>query len=1249
MKTIPIPRYAGLRLAAITLTSIALVAQQAPAAILTNVVETGGDNEATDTITAKWTGVTWNTTIANEPTLNTPVGTPFTVPAFGEDVPAMVDRAHQWNGISAAKPIPNYLLGGEYIMIGNDNRDNVPFQLDLYVAQRCVVFVLIDYRRGDAAQGGTESNGDPPFLGVPLDQWIAMTWVSAGGFQPLSTGWNRSGNLSYPDEVAYDEGGDGTGPGNGLNQYAGIYYRIVDPGASGTPAVSTYEFGQGANMYGVVVTPVAPVVPRNVQAASMNGRVILSWTASPGATNYIVRRSDVSGGPYTDIGTAITGTFTDSTAINGQTYYYVVAAEGLFGISQNSTQVVGAPKLAPESLVARGGTNQITLSWAPMTGAASYTVKRADSAGGPFSNLATGYADTTYVDSGLADGRRYYYTVSAALSGGGESANADEAMAFTAPNIPASFVAERFATTVIRLSWVIADQVPATTTTLVERSSDGTTFTPLAAVTNGATRYFHTNLPASLTNYYRLRGTNSGGYSSYTAVQSASTPAGGVNVNFGDSAITGAAGYPIPGYLDDFGLLFGDQGNGYSYGWDEDNSANDRLRNAANSPDLRYDTFNHLQKTTPGRIWQITIPNGLYFVHIVSGDATATDSVFQFDVESYVSTALTPAANDWWKEFNLTVRVQDGQLTLTSGPNASNNKICFVDIYPTVPTPNVIATHPVSQTVTQNQSVTFSATVAGGPEPYGFQWYKGGTPIPGQNGSTYSIPFAQLADQGDYSVTVTNAGASVSSEIANLTVIQDTWPPVALSAGTVDGSMIGIQFDEYMDVAVASEFSHYQVNGSGANISFVYLTPDQRTVYLYMATPVTGNFTVTLTNLKDMAGNILANATLNGVHMGLTLADLGSPSISGSSLTWDGSTVEMVGGGSDIWNAADQCQYAYKTVSDDFDARVRVISLTQANVWSKAGLMMRETLDPGSRNIMLLTTPLPLNNVYQMQWRDTFGGACGAAPTTGPVSYPNAWIRLIRSGNTFTSMIQTNGADWVTLYTYTPAYSNYPSQVYLGLAVTAHDDTLTATSILSSFTVSAPAADVALTKTATADVVETGGTISYTITALNQGVASAGSVVVTDPLPAGVSYVSSVASAGTASHSAGTVTWTVGDLGVGQSATLTLTATAGSVGSKTNTAAVTAAGEQNPANNTASATVIVSAAPTVGGPSIIGGKFTFTVPTEPGVNYVVEYTSNLVGTWATLTTFAGTGSPVLVEDPAPITGSRYYRVRLAAP
>jgi hypothetical protein len=98
-------------LAAVCLAAILLGSLQTFAfPIITNVVEINGDNEPTDTIVAQWTGVTWNTTIANEPTLNTPVGTPFTVPTFSNTVPTFVDRNHRYSDASATLPIPGYLV-----------------------------------------------------------------------------------------------------------------------------------------------------------------------------------------------------------------------------------------------------------------------------------------------------------------------------------------------------------------------------------------------------------------------------------------------------------------------------------------------------------------------------------------------------------------------------------------------------------------------------------------------------------------------------------------------------------------------------------------------------------------------------------------------------------------------------------------------------------------------------------------------------------------------------------------------------------------------------------------------------------------------------------------------------------------------------------------------------------------------------------------------------------------------------------
>ena len=72
------------------------------------------------------------------------------------------------------------------------------------------------------------------------------------------------------------------------------------------------------------------------------------------------------------------------------------------------------------------------------------------------------------------------------------------------------------------------------------------------------------------------------------------------------------------GYLADSGAVYGDRGNGYTYGWDADCSAHTRDRDASNSPDQRYDTLVHMQLYGTFT-WEIAVPNGTYTVRVVAG------------------------------------------------------------------------------------------------------------------------------------------------------------------------------------------------------------------------------------------------------------------------------------------------------------------------------------------------------------------------------------------------------------------------------------------------------------------------------------------------------------------------------------------------------------------------------------------------------------------------------------------------------
>jgi len=106
--------------------------------------------------------------------------------------------------------------------------------------------------------------------------------------------------------------------------------------------------------------PLTPPAPTGLGATPGVSQVGLAWTAAAGATSYNVKRSSTSGGPYTVIGaTAGTASYTDSTASNGITYYYVVSANNTAGESSDSNQASATPN-TPYNAWAAGSTQGLT-------------------------------------------------------------------------------------------------------------------------------------------------------------------------------------------------------------------------------------------------------------------------------------------------------------------------------------------------------------------------------------------------------------------------------------------------------------------------------------------------------------------------------------------------------------------------------------------------------------------------------------------------------------------------------------------------------------------------------------------------------------------------------------------------------------------------------------------------------------------------------------------------------------------------
>ena len=183
---------------------------------------------------------------------------------------------------------------------------------------------------------------------------------------------------------------------------------------------------------------VPPPAPAGLAAVPGDNRVDLSWNAASGATSYNVKRSTVSGGPYSTIATDVaTTSFADTTAVNGTTYFYVVSAVNSAGESPNSNQASATPAPPtnpnpPTALTARAtGKKKIQLTWVQSgsPGVTQNKIYRSTVSGGPYGLIATIPATTSFNNTGLTSGTTYFYVVTAVNSAGLESVASNQASA----------------------------------------------------------------------------------------------------------------------------------------------------------------------------------------------------------------------------------------------------------------------------------------------------------------------------------------------------------------------------------------------------------------------------------------------------------------------------------------------------------------------------------------------------------------------------------------------------------------------------------------------------------------------------------------------------------------------------------------------------------------------------------------------------------------------------------------------------
>jgi hypothetical protein len=344
---------------------------------------------------------------------------------------------------------------------------------------------------------------------------------------------------------------------------------------------------------------------------------------------------------------------------------------------------------------------------------------------------------------------------------------------------------------------------------------------------------------------------------------------------------------------------------------------------------------------------------------------------------------------------------------------------------------------PTSLVVTQGQSAAF-LVMARGSWPLYYQWsfsnqwslnytnLTNGGRISGATSSALYINDVQPSDAGRYSVLVSNSVSTVSTN-ASLEV----WAPPSIT--TPPQSQTNMRGSDVTFTVEASGFPAlaYQWRFNGSNLTNGGPISGVTTPTLNIANVQTndaGLYDVVVSNPVGVTNSAPAELRVLIVPLPWTNHDVGDVGRAGSASYSDG-VFTVTGSGEDSEGTADAFHFVHQTLTGDGQIVARLLTLQGDDPAAEAGVMIRETLTPGSCHVLvaansdketvfrrrLITDDYSVQNLHQ------------------GTNY--SWLRLMRMGDMFVGHVSTNGLDWEYAWFTT---MNLTAQVEIGLAVTAH-------------------------------------------------------------------------------------------------------------------------------------------------------------------------------------------------------------------
>ena len=139
-------------------------------------------------------------------------------------------------------------------------------------------------------------------------------------------------------------------------------------------------------------------------------------------------------------------------------------------------------------------------------------------------------------------------------------------------------------------------------------------------------------------------------------------------------------------------------------------------------------------------------------------------------------------------------------------------------------------------------------------------------------------------------------------------------------------------------------------------------------------------------------------------------------------------TFTVAGSGNDLWGPADGLSFVYQPRSGDVSLVAHVVTFEETHEWARFGVMIRQSLDPGSPMAIMALTP---GRGSTFVFRRESGGPCDNVGNAG-----QHWLKITRVGSTITGYVSPDGRQWKL---HGKAEIPMSGTIYLGLGVCSHD------------------------------------------------------------------------------------------------------------------------------------------------------------------------------------------------------------------